>query len=463
MPRVLPHNIPAERWVIGACLFGGNRALARVADRVEPDEFSQSALGYTFAACLELDRAGMPIDLITVTEQLRRAGTWGHVAVLGGEAWVAELTSEVATLEGLEEHAKLVRGCATKTKLILGLGRIADRAYDDGVSAERVISRAQQLLLEVDRPTDKQPRPFSELLPETVSYLEELGHAGAAVTGIPTGYWKFDGMTAGLQDGDLVILAARPSMGKTALALEWAINSCVPTLVFSLEMGDRQLAQRSIGSGAELDLRQLRTGLRGAQLDRARRFLPWLAGLPIQVLDTAAPSLRKIRSVARRWRLQERERARAAGRPEPRGMIIIDYLQLIGGTGAPRGRGQEYNREREVSEISRGLKALAKDLQVPVVALSQLNRSVEARPDKRPRPSDLRESGAVEQDADLICFIYRDEVYKKDSKDKGIAEVIIAKQRNGPVGTVRLKFRAEHTRFENDEPPPPSEQQELIA
>ncbi|MCS6912962.1 MAG: replicative DNA helicase [Myxococcales bacterium] len=445
--RVLPHNLEAEEAVIGGILFSG-RALNLVAELLEPSDFYHPALQAIFEAMLELDQQSRPIDIITVAEQMRTSDTLSKLRAYGGEAYLAQLASKIATVENIAHHARIVRDKSTARRLIMAASSIVDKGYAEYVDVDRYVDEAQQAVFEVaSRSTRQSYEPVRKVLNTAIRALEQRFNRKEAITGVPSGYTRFDELTAGLQPGDLIIVAARPSMGKTAFVMNCAQNAAldhgIPVLIFSLEMSKESLIERVLCSEARVDSQRLRGGfLETRDWINVTKAASRISEAPMWIDDSGAPTLMEIRAKCRRWR-SDPTVFRSTG--PSLGMIVVDYLQLIQG----RPQTKESSREREISEISRGLKALAKELSLPVVALSQLNRSVEQRADKRPLASDLRESGAIEQDADLICFIYRDEVYNKDSPDRGIAEIIIGKQRNGPTGTVRLAFQAQYTRFEN--------------
>lgn len=448
--RVPPNSRDAEESVIGGVLFSG-RAITQVADLLVPDDFYDIKHEAIFAAMLELDQRSQPIDLITVAEQMRQSGTLSKLAAVGSEAFLAELANKVATVENIVHHAGIVRATSTKRRLIRATSGIAERGYNPDMEADQYLDQAQQAVFEISSRSNRQSyEPVRKVLHNAIKALEQRFSRKEAVTGVPSDYVKFDEMTAGMQPGDLIIIAARPSMGKTSFVMNCAQNAAlnhnIPTLVFSLEMSKESLIERVLCSEARIDAQRLRTGmLETRDWIGITKAASRVAEAPMWIDDSGSPTLMEIRSKCRRWRSDISVFARGAAEQHQHGLVVIDYMQLVHGSSA----GAEQSREREISEISRGLKALAKELRVPVVALSQLNRSVESRADKRPMPSDLRESGAIEQDADLICFIYRDEVYNKETPDKGVAEIIIGKQRNGPTGTVRLAFFNQYTRFEN--------------
>ena len=447
MRRVLPHSVDGEESVIGGLLFSG-RAMPLVADIINADDFYDAKNEAIYAAIVDLDQRSKPIDLITVAEQMRQSGTLSKLAAHGSEAYLAELLNKVATVENIAHHARIVREKATARRLILAASSIQERGYSDEIDVDGYIDQAQQAVFEIANRSNRQSyEPVRRVLHSAIKALEQRFSRKQAVTGVATDYLKFDEMTAGFQPGDLVIIAARPSMGKTAFVMNCAqnasLNHGVPTLVFSLEMSKESLIERVLCSEARVESQKLRSGfLETRDWINITKAAGRIAEAPMWIDDSGSPSLMEIRAKCRRWRSDSSIFPQGL---EQIGLVVVDYLQLVHGT--PQGR--EQNREREISEISRGFKALAKELKVPVLALSQLNRSVESRADKRPMASDLRESGAIEQDADVICFIYRDEFYNKETPDKGVAEIIIGKQRNGPTGTARLAFLNTYTRFEN--------------
>jgi replicative DNA helicase len=444
--RVLPNSQEAEESVVGGVLLYP-KAFLQVADLVAPDDFYHPTLAAIFAAMIELDEASKPIDSITIGEQMRANDSFGRLRAFGGEAFFAELMSKVVTIDNIAFHAKIVKGKATVRRLIEAAQEIAAHGYGEYGDVDEFIDRAEHAVFEIAQRSQRSTyEPIRKVLGGTIRSVEKRYDRKQLVTGVPSGYHKLDAMTAGFQPSELVIIAARPSMGKTALVMNAVQNAAIelgiPALVFSLEMSKEALVERLLCSESRVDS----TRLRGGFLDQRdwislTKAASRISEAPIWIDDAGAPSLLELRAKARRWRSDPH----IFKEPDQLGIVVVDYLQLIAGRASAR----DDNRQQEVSEISRGLKALAKELRVPVVALSQLNRAVEARADKRPQLSDLRESGAIEQDADLIAFIYRDEVYNKETQDKGIAEVIIGKQRNGPVGTVQLAFLNQYTRFEN--------------
>lgn len=405
---------------------------------VTADDFYRSAHQVIFDAISTLSSENEPADVVTVSEWLENAN---QLQGVGGLVYLGSLAQNTPNTGNVLAYAKIVRERAILRRLITAANRIVDRSYrPEGRSPADVLDEAERLVFDIAQ-QDIQRRggfiPIKGLLKQTLIQVEKLYESKNPVTGTATGFNDLDEMTAGLQASDLVIVAGRPSMGKTALAMNFvehaAIDQSVPVAFFSMEMPGTQLAMRLLASLSRVNAQRLRTGkLHDDDWPRLTSTMSMLSELPIYVDDTPALSPLEIRT-----------RARRLYREHGLGMIVIDYLQLMQ---APEGT---ENRATEISAITRSLKTLAKELNVPVVALSQLNRSLESRPNKRPVMSDLRESGAIEQDADVIFFIYRDEVYNDDSNDKGIAEIIIGKQRNGPIGTVKLTFLGEYTRFEN--------------
>jgi len=438
--RVPPQNLEAERSVLGGILLDNN-VLDQVLDLVQEEDFYREAHRKIFACMISMAERNEAIDYLTLEDELRAHGQLDEV---GGAAYVASLTDAVPSLANLKTHAKIVRDKAVSRRLISAATEILQACFDDTRELAETLDQAQHMIFTVSqRRGQAGPVPLKELVKSSFETIEKLFERKEQYTGVPTGFRDLDEKTSGFQRGDLIILAARPSMGKTALALNIAQNAAlrakVPTLVFSLEMNKESLVNRLLCSEARVDSHRLRSGhLSEADWGKLARAAGQLSEGQLFIDDT--PGIRVMEMRARARRLQaDLDRQ---GLP-PLGMVVMDYLQLAQ---APKGMD---SREREISEISRALKGLAKELQLPVLALSQLSRRVESRESKKPILSDLRESGAIEQDADVILFIHRDEVYNHDSEDKGIAEVIIGKQRNGPIGEVRLRFFAEHTRFEN--------------
>ena len=432
--KVPPQNVEAEESVLGGILTDAT-ALDRVVEVLGVDDFYREAHRTIFRAMLGLSERGEPIDLITLSDALRSGDA---LPAVGGATYLAGLVDRVPSAARIATYARLVREKAVMRSLIRVSNEIAGRCYDGQEDIETFLDEAERLIFDV---SEQRVRPaftkVGDLIMDTIKTVEQLYERKELVTGVPTGFLDLDRLTAGLQPADLIIIGARPSMGKTSFALNIAqhvaLHRQVTVGVFSLEMSRDQLMLRMLCAEARVDLSKVRTGYLGER-DFPHLVLAAsrLEEAPIFIDDTPAQNVLEMRAKSRRLK-----------READVGLIVVDYLQLM------RGLAAEENRTQELSEISRSLKALAKELHVPIVALSQLNRQVELRADKRPVMSDIRESGSIEQDADVIMFIYRDEMYKADSPDEGVAEVLISKQRNGPTGTVRLAFRREYTRFEN--------------
>ena len=439
--KLPPHSIEAEQSLLGGLLIE-NEALDKIADLVSPNDFYRQDHRLIYQHIIKLVEQNSPADIVTVAESLEKNA---ELVTVGGISYLGSLAQNTPTSANIRRYAEIVRERSIMRYLVEVGSDIADSAFaPQGRDAQQLLDEAEAKIFQIAEKEKHDQSGFKdikELLPQVAQRIDDLFTAGASdVTGVPTGFSDLDAMTSGLQPGDLVIVAGRPSMGKTSLALNMAENVALdtglPVAVFSMEMASTQLTMRLLGSVGRLDQHKMRTGrLEDDDWERLTHALGRLNEAPIHIDEGAGLNSFDIRARARRL-------SRQCGKL---GLIVIDYLQLMS---APGGR-QSENRATEISEMSRSLKALAKELDVPVVALSQLNRSVEQRPDKRPVMSDLRESGAIEQDADLILFIYRDEVYNPDTPEKGVAEIIIAKQRNGPIGRVKLTFLGEYTRFEN--------------
>jgi replicative DNA helicase len=439
--RVPPHSVEAEQSVLGGLLLD-NLAWDRAADLLTDGDFYRHEHRLIFSAIGTLVAGSKPADVITVFEQLQ---SMGRAADAGGLSYLNALAQSVPSAANLRRYAEIVRERAVLRKLIAASDEIATQAFSpQGRGATQILDEAESKIFRIGEETSRQRQGFQsldKLMVQLLDRVNELHDNGAEdVTGVRTGFYDLDRMTAGLQKGDLIVLAARPSMGKTAFALNIAehvaVHEGLPVLVFSMEMGASQLALRLVGSLGRIDQQHLRTGkLAGDEWSRLTEAVDRLKASRVFIDETAGLTAAELRARARRM-------ARQFG--GTLGLIVVDYLQLMSGSS-----GSDENRATEIGEISRGLKALAKELQCPLIALSQLNRSVETRNDKRPMMSDLRESGAIEQDADVIMFIYRDDYYNKDSKEPGVAEIVIGKQRNGPVGTVKLTFLKPLTKFDN--------------
>ena len=438
--KLPPHSVEAEQSVLGGLLLS-NQSWDRIGDTLAEADFYRADHRVLWRTIVKLIEDNRPADVLTVAETLKLAGDLDGV---GGMPYLQNLVSATPSAANIRRYAEIVRERSIMRKLAEAGTAIADSAYSPkGREAKQLLDEAETRILEIGESggrTSQGLKKMSALLGEVMERIDELYKKPASVTGLATGFVDLDEMTSGLHPGELIIVAGRPAMGKTSFALNIAehvgLETKLPVLVFSMEMGGSQLGLRMLGSVGRIDAQRLRTGrLDTGDWDRLGTALGKMNEAPILIDETAALNPLELRSRARRaWR----EYGGMLG------LIVIDYLQLMSAADS----GVE-NRATEISEISRSLKAMSKELKVPVIALSQLNRGLEQRPNKRPVMSDLRESGAIEQDADLIIFIYRDEVYNEDSPDKGIAEIIIGKQRNGPIGTVKLTFLGRHTRFEN--------------
>ncbi|HEY2976526.1 MAG TPA: replicative DNA helicase, partial [Burkholderiaceae bacterium] len=435
------HSIEAEQSVLGGLLLD-NLAWDRAADLLSESDFYRYEHRLIYSAIASLVGGNKPADVVTVHEHLQ---SLGNAADCGGLVYLNALAQSVPSAANMRRYAEIVRERAVLRKLIGASDEIATQAFNpQGKPVSQILDEAESRIFQIGEEGARSRQGFvgmDKLVVELIDRVTELHENGAEeVTGVRTGFYDLDRYTAGLQKGDLIVLAARPSMGKTALALNIAehvtVREELPVLVFSMEMGASQLALRMVGSLGRIDQQHLRTGaLKDDEWTRLTEAVDQLGKVSLFIDETPALNPAELRARARRM-------ARQFG--GTLGLIVVDYLQLMSGSS-----GSDENRATELGEISRGLKALAKELQCPVMALSQLNRSVESRNDKRPLMSDLRESGAIEQDADVIMFIYRDDYYNKDSKEPGISELIIGKQRNGPVGTLKLTFLKPLTRFDN--------------
>jgi replicative DNA helicase len=439
--RVPPHSVEAEQSVLGGLLLD-NLAWDRAGDLLTESDFYRFEHRHIYSAISALVGANRPADVVTVFEHLQ---SLGRAEECGGLSYLNSLAQSVPSAANLRRYAEIVRERAILRKLIGASDEIATQAFNtQGRPVSQILDEAEGRIFKIGEEGSRNRQGFvgiDKLVVELIDRVTELHENGAEeVTGVRTGFYDLDRYTAGLQKGDLIVLAARPSMGKTAFALNIAehvaVHEELPVLVFSMEMGASQLAVRMVGSLGRIDQQHLRTGaLRDDEWTRLTEAVDKLGKVSMFIDETAALNPAELRARARRM-------ARQFG--GTLGLIVVDYLQLMSGSS-----GSDENRATELGEISRGLKALAKELQCPVIALSQLNRSVETRNDKRPMMSDLRESGAIEQDADVIMFIYRDDYYNKESKEPGVAEIIIGKQRNGPVGMLKLTFLKPLTRFDN--------------
>ena len=438
--RVPPHSIEAESSVLGGLLLD-NGAWDRVGDLLVDSDFYRHEHRLVYAAIGTLINASKPADVITVHEQLQSLGKSQEV---GGLSYLNALAQYVPSASNIRRYAEIVRERSILRKLVAASDDIATAAFNtQGRAVDKILDEAEQKIFNIGEEGSRMKQGFQSmdtLVVDLLDRVSEMADNPNDITGVPTGFYDLDRMTSGLQPGDLVVLAARPSMGKTAFAINIAehvaLNEGLPVAVFSMEMGASQLAVRIVGSIGRVDQGHLRTGkLTDDEWPRLTEAIERLRTVSLHIDETPGLTPSELRANSRRL-------ARQCGKL---GLIVVDYLQLMSGSSGSDGD----NRATELGEISRGLKMLAKELQCPVIALSQLNRGVEQRTDKRPMMSDLRESGAIEQDADIIMFIYRDDYYNKDSKDPGVAEIIIGKQRNGPTGTCRLAFLKPLTRFES--------------
>lgn len=431
MDRLPPHNLEAEQSVVGSLLLDRD-AIIRVAAMLKADDFYHGANGIIYEAILDLYNRREPTDLITLTDELGRKG---RLDAAGGIAYLTSLLSSVPTAVHVEYYGKIVERTATLRRLIEAGARIVSVGYREELTVEDALDTAEKAILDVSqRRTTRDFEKIADVIERFFDQLEFLQQNRGSIVGVPTDYSDLDRLTGGLQKSDLIIIGARPSVGKTAFALGMAYGAAVQhgrtVGIFSLEMSAEQLVQRLLSMETGVDSHRLRLGmLNDDDWQRVGRAFGRLAEAPIFIDDSAGMSISEVRSKARRLQAEH-----------GLDLVIIDYLQLMSGR-------RSENRVQEISEISRGLKGLARELNVPVVALSQLSRGVEARADHRPMLSDLRESGSIEQDADIVMFIYREEVYDQSTEKKGIAEIIVAKHRNGPVGSVNLRFFDKTARY----------------
>ncbi|HBF12709.1 MAG TPA: replicative DNA helicase [Deltaproteobacteria bacterium] len=433
-PKLPPQNLEAESALLGAILID-NDSINRVMDVVTPTDFYREAHRRIYEAMMALSEKNEPTDILTVSNLLQAEGA---LELAGGASYLASMADNIPSSANIVSYARIVREKALLRKLIEAASQIATSGYENSDEPDKVLDNAEKLIFEISQ--NHMRNAFShvkDIVKDSFKRIEFLFENQKSITGLATGLNEFDNMTSGLQPGDLIIIAARPSMGKTSLALNMAENVAIHekgvVALFSLEMGKEQLVTRMLCSQARIDSSRLRCGqLEERDWPMLTKAAGHLSEANLYIDDQASPTVLEMRAKARRLK---KERGL--------NLVIVDYLQLV------RGSYFSGSREQEISEISRGLKALAKELRVPVIALSQLNRAVESRTNRRPQLSDLRESGAIEQDADVIAFIYRDEVYDPNTADKGIAEIIIGKQRNGPTGVCRAAFLNSYTKFEN--------------
>ena len=442
LSKLPPYNLEAEQSVLGACLKS-IEAVAKALEVLKEEDFYKSSNQKTFLAIRELFEANESIDVLTIAEKLRKKSEYDAV---GGIDYLDFLEGYVPTATAVIHHAKIVREKKILRDLIETATDIVTTSYGDNEDVEIILDRAEQAIFQIsERKTKRNFFDLDGINRVNLGYIEKLMSKPGMVTGVPTGFTDLDRLTSGFQPSDLIIIAARPSMGKTSFALDIArhasMHANVCTAIFSMEMSKEQLSMRMLCAESRVDSQKVRTGyLAKSDWPKLTAAAGRLSEAKLFIDDSPALSS-----------LDVRARTRRLAAEHPLGLIIIDYLQLM------QGRSQTESRQLEVSEISRGLKALAKEMNIPVVALSQLSRAVESRTDKRPMLADLRESGAIEQDADVVAFIYRDEVYNPEGDDIGTAEILIRKQRNGPIGDVKLQFEKQFTRFYNlkkeDNPP----------
>jgi replicative DNA helicase len=432
--RIPPHNIEAEQAVLG-CMLLDPDVIPTVTELIKSTDFYRDDHREICEAILDITERAGPVDIITVSEQLQLRGTLDSV---GGLDYLASITSAVPTTANARHYAKIVEEKSLLRKLIKAASEISAASYEASEEAAYVLDKAEKSIFDILQKRSTQGfTHIKDVLLDTFVRLEELYNSKGFVTGVPTGFTDLDYKTSGLQNSDLILIAARPGMGKTAMALNIAqyaaVQKHVPVAIFNLEMSKDQLVNRMLCSEVMVDSQKMRTGkLEDEDWNKIARALAPLSEAPIYIDDTPGISVMDIRAKCRRLKLEKNL-----------GLVVIDYLQLM------QGRGKTESRQQEVAEISRSLKILAKELNVPVVTMSQLSRGPESRTDHRPMLSDLRESGAIEQDADIVMFLYRDDYYNPDTEKKNIAEVIIAKHRNGSTGTVELRWFGEYTKFAN--------------
>ncbi|MGM8215799.1 replicative DNA helicase [Bacillaceae bacterium W0354] len=428
-----PHNIEAEQAVLGA-IFLEPSVIVPANEILLPEDFYRVSHQRIFETMVRLTDKGEPIDLVTVTNELSERDLLGEI---GGVSYLTDLANAVPTAANIEYYARIVEEKSTLRRIIQAATNIVTRTFEESDEVSEILDHAEKTILEVSQnKSSGKFKNIKDVLIDVYDNIEQLHHHDAEVTGVPTGFKDLDHITSGFQKNDLIIIAARPSVGKTAFALNIAQNVAIHAsenvAIFSLEMGAEQLVMRMLCAEGNIDSQRLRTGkLIEEDWGKLTMAMGSLSDAGIFIDDTPGIKVSEIRSKCRRLKQEH-----------GLGMILIDYLQLIQGSGNSR-----ENRQQEVSEISRALKALARELEVPVIALSQLSRGVEQRQDKRPMMSDIRESGSIEQDADIVGFLYRDDYYNQESEKENIIEIIIAKQRNGPVGTVELAFVKEYNKF----------------
>jgi replicative DNA helicase len=461
--RVPPHDLDAEAAVLSAVMVDP-LALDKVNEILRPEHFYSEAHRRIFEACVDLASAGKPVDVVQVATWLRDRD---RLAQVGGMAYLTEVLNAAPAIANVAAYGQTIHEKWRIRRLILTCQRVTAQGYAGYGEAQQFIDQAEQAVYEIARTRESSTvHSLRDVMQETFRRITKATERGARIIGISSGFDRYDRTTSGLHDGELTIVAARPGMGKTSLVLNMAVNVASPqqlesardpnerweepgygVVIFTLEMPREQIVNRMLCSEARVDVSRVRTGmLTPSDWSKLTQAASHLANLNVWVDDTPALSILELRSKCRRLQAEFDRVDPATGEKKQRiGLVVVDYLQLM------KGRDGVHSREQEISEISRGLKQLAKELSLPVIALSQLNRAVETRGEKSKRPqlSDLRESGAIEQDADNICFIYRDDYYNKDTADRAIAELIVAKQRNGPTDTVKVRFEAQYTRFDN--------------
>ncbi|MFC1510885.1 replicative DNA helicase [Candidatus Margulisiibacteriota bacterium] len=430
--KIPPQDLIAEQSVIGSMLLDKN-AIVRAVEILNPDSFYRDAHRYIYESILELFDKGEPVDLVTVTDALRKSG---RVDAVGGSVYVADLLNSVPTAANVEHYAKIVEEKAVLRRLIDAGTKIVADAFSEAEDVDQILDQAEKSIFGIALKRVREGfSKIDSVIKGVLDKIDSIYEKKETITGMPTGFADLDKLTAGFQNADLIIIAARPAVGKTAFALNVALNLAIrkkiPVAVFSLEMSKEQLAQRMLCSEAEINAQRLKTAsLSDVGWKKLTRALGRLSEAPVFIDDSASLTSTEIRAKARRLKIER-----------GLGLVIVDYMQLM------RGRRRVENRVQEISEIARSLKTLARELEVPVIAISQLSRAVEQRTDRIPRLSDLRESGEIEQTADLVLFIHREDYYNPTSERGNVAEIIIAKQRNGPVGTVELVFRKEIAKF----------------
>ena len=435
--RILPHSIDAEKAVIGSMIMDADAVVA-ASEMITGDDFYQRQYGILFDAMVELYNEGKPVDVLTLQERLKMKDVPEEFSSI---EFISELVSSVPTSANVRHYAQTVSDDATLRRLIRVNEEIANTCYQHRESLDEIMNTTEKRIFDVlqKKSTDEYV-PIKDVVLSVIDKIEAAARHKGTVTGLATGFYDLDYKTSGLQPSDLILIAARPSMGKTAFVLNLAQYMCVrnhvPTAIFSLEMSKDQLVNRILSMESKVDSQSMRTGtLQPADWEKLIESAGVISTAPLIIDDTPGISITELRSKCRKYQLEN-----------DLGLVIIDYLQLM--TGGSR---KQESRQQEISEISRSLKALAREINAPVIALSQLSRACETRPDHRPMLSDLRESGAIEQDADVVMFLYRDDYYNKDTDKKNISEVIIAKQRNGPIGTVELVWLPNYTKFANKE------------